>query len=189
MVNKTRKLLKTQKLPTIPAAIPLVALILLAAFILSGCVQETVIYFDDVSIYGDIYEFQEEEEYGSMTPYEKELSALADLKTGKPKDNMVSIEVTAPDIYSIVMEYAEGGAEFNNAQDLFNAIMEKAQDNNCKKVTRTIEISVVNRNGKWYAASSPEYRDAITGGLYTATNGIARRLAEEAARAVKEGQD
>lgn len=155
---------------------------------LSGCSKKTEIHFDSNTVYEDLYEFQEEDEVSSISDYEKELASLAVTKVGKPKDGKAVVEITAPDVYRIIMEFAQNSSEFKTEAELFHAIMEKAQSSGCEKVTQKIEIAVENRDGTWYAAASDEYRDAVTGGLYTAMSEIAQNIIAEAAESLKGGK-
>ncbi|MDO5415792.1 MAG: hypothetical protein Q4F29_01210 [Lachnospiraceae bacterium] len=135
----------------------------------------------------------EEAESGDAGPesadYVNELSSLAEIRVKKVKGGHAVCEIEAPDVYSMVMEFAEQGMTFEDEEQLHQAIMEYVEEPECPKREQTVKVPVVKRDGSWYAdTKSEEYQDAVTGGLYTAMNEMAQKMLEEMIGQMEEKQ-
>lgn len=143
-----------------------------------SCSKKTI-HMESPINYNEIYELQEEP-LQIVTKYEQDLASLSKVTIKKRKGDTVICKIVAPDVYSIIMDHISKGTVFSTEQDLFNTIYEEASSKKCKKRTQNLTINIIEDNGEWYAdTSSLEYRDAITGGLYTAINEIANKLASD----------
>lgn len=160
-----------------------IIVVLMSVAILSGCAKDSTqtkkVHFDNYEIFEAI-ELQDEKQIQVISTYEKELSSLAKIQVIEIEDNIATCEITAPDVHDIIISYMDEKTEFATEQDLYEDLYRQATDRKCKKRKQTIVIDIVENNGEWYAkTSSIKYRDAVTGGLYSALSEINKNLALE----------
>ena len=104
--------------------------------------------------------------------------------------NAESVEctVTAPDMYSYFLENLDAMMESDEATFYDNA-MEYLHSDNCKMRTVTLTLPVRYFNHKLIAETGgDEYKDAVSGGMYSALEEIARISYEEELKKAKEEQ-
>lgn len=118
---------------------------------------------------------------------ESEVREIAESKLGKYDKESGTIEctVSAPDVYAFLMDNQETFVELND-EDLYKTIHDAIQNKELGTRKVKITLSVQEVNGAVIAnTDSDEYRDAVSGGMYSALSDIYASILSDVLEAQK----
>lgn len=122
-------------------------------------------------------------------PYnlESEVASAAEIKMGsyKKDSDVIDCTVSAPDVYAYLMENQDALMELDE-EDLYTAIHNAIENKEIGNRTVSISLPVQNIDGTIVASTdSDEYRDAVSGGLYSALSDIYAEILADSMEAQK----
>ena len=167
-------------------------LFLLAALCLGGCAireqkgggqtmtrEEMEAFLPDMPVRtaGD------EEESGAVDTQTYDLEALvaqqAQVVAGEVQDGNITCTVTAPDMYTMMMDYLASGQEMT-LEAYYAAAQAYLAQAECSQRVVEITVPVWEQNGELVPDPlAPEYVDAVSGGMYSALREIAGQLLQD----------
>lgn len=123
-----------------------------------------------------------EEESKEKYDLDAQIASMADVQVKgiyKKKDQTVVCKITAPDIYSYMMDNVD---ELNKLEtkELYENILVYAQSEECAKRTVEVEVPATYENGKLVVdTSSVKYQDAVNGGMNSALTELYIKVVDE----------
>lgn len=163
----------------------IILIVCIGAFVGIRILDTEVVLQDDTRIYmNELLEFQEfvtgessKDPIYTENPYDLEsyISALSSVEvTGfyTPKSSTVKCKVTAPDVYDYLIEHKDT-IFAKETDEIYQEVVEYLSSENCPVRESEITLSARYKNGTLYAdINTIEYKDAVSGGLYSAIGDV-----------------
>lgn len=163
----------------------IILIVCIGAFVGIRILNTEVVLQDDAAIYmNDLLELQtfvtgepSTDPVYTENPYDLEsyISALSSTEVigfYTPKSTTVTCKITAPDVYSYLIEH-ENVIFTKETDEIYQEVIAYLSSENCPVREREIALSARYENGTLYADTNTiEYKDAVSGGMYAAIGDV-----------------
>lgn len=153
-------------------------LIMTIVILFSSCGKVELILDTEIDYAEDLEEFKEfmgENNYNENYNFESFINEKANIvfnKDYKKDSKLVTCTITAPDVYSYIINNIEE-LSLLTEEELYNTLLGYFSNNNYETRQVTIEVPVEYKERKLIVDTNVfEYKDAISGGMYTALNEV-----------------